>query len=467
MLARHPYNRHNPQEYQQLFAQTCQLGMMLWMQAIGTCLDAEDGDSATLVNKHWRQVLLPAVLQELTTVVAHHLDPQAATGVGSSSTWRNLATVLRHAAPGLKLTLLIGERMLPTPGQMEAVAQAIKQHGRNLRLQLDMSELINGPLKAIDSKRLSAILTSFFAGLATTEPTLCELDVSVELLQPQHIRDFFRCLAQLRSLQQLSYRSKCFHPNHLSPIITALTNLTSLSLSWSLSNKDMHQAQEVLQQLAPLSKLVSLRLEEELKHVSLWCVRLVPVPAWPHLRQLHLASPVPCCLQLSAQHCKQLQSLTAHRFLAPAPGVTSMDSLTRLQMTQPPAAPAAPGGTPEPSLLLPALKELTVGDNTPARDPELDLTCDLLTALRLAQQAPDLEALDVARATPSYCSATPAVLQHLAQLGRRVRRLRLPKVAQPWMDDAQQVDAALLQLLSQHCCSCSRSTASCSSWVSS
>jgi hypothetical protein len=120
-------------------------------------------------------------------------------------------------------------------------------------------------------------------------------------------------------------------------------------------------------------------------------------------------------------------------------------------VVQPPAAPAAPGGTPQPSLLLPALQELTVGDSTRRVGPELDLSCDLLTALQLAQQqAPDLEALDVARATPSYSSATPEVLQQLAQLGRRLRCMRLPKVAQPWMDDAQQVDAALLELLSQH-----------------
>jgi hypothetical protein len=97
---------------------------------------------------------------------------------------------------------------------------------------------------------------------------------------------------------------------------------------------------EILEQLAQLRKLQSLRMSGTMRAYSKPPHLTVLLPAWPHLRHLHLDLDMPYFqgdsnLQLSAENCARLEALTA-RFFHAAPGVTSMQQLTRLHIhTQP------------------------------------------------------------------------------------------------------------------------------------
>ncbi len=154
-------------------------------------------------------------------------------------------------------------------------------------------------------------------------------------------------LAQLTSISHLAFTPHAAMSNtHLSTI-ACLTSLTSLEVAATDWEQPASAAlQQALQQLAQLRHLHSLKLDlttqVSCSSAAGGAADRIPVPGWPYMQHLSISAPwyEGHSLQLTAQQCAQLQSLTCMWF-QPAPGVSSMDQLQELVLSGGPAFPGS------------------------------------------------------------------------------------------------------------------------------
>lgn len=218
----------------------------------------------------------------------------------------------------------------PSPAQLRALADAICQQRSASHVCLRMLEELD-PVYLEDSINYGTLVEGLCDQLALRGQHVTGLTLQTGSLDGFGLRRITAVLAGLPSLQQLTYNT--WRLDHtMVPPLTALTGLTSLTLGslHSTAQATATLAQQ-LQLLAQLSLLQSLTLTGRLATGGA-DLEIVALPAWPHLRHLHLGNSQQeqhHNLQLSAEHCARLEALTGHYFHA-AEGVASMEQLTQL-----------------------------------------------------------------------------------------------------------------------------------------
>ncbi len=255
------------------------------------------------------------------------------------SSWLNMGTLVQQCLPGSKLSMIITDRRWPSASQQQAALEAIAHNHNISKVALSLAEQV----EELDSKHAHSFarVVHALAHSLSAAPHVSSLHLSTGYLPSKaQLASISNSLAQLTSLQHLTYTGAELSKHCVSPWVPSLTTLTSLHLTLGDKTfKDRPQLQPLLQQLAQLSRLQALKLATEV-----WCSpgdSVVLLPTWPELQELHLECGSSACynLQLSAQHCARLESLTAHQFHA-APGVASLAKLRHLKLACGPAMPS-------------------------------------------------------------------------------------------------------------------------------
>lgn len=331
---------------------------------------------------------------------------------------------------------MISDINWPSHTQMDAAAAAIAQHANvgsvHLQLIAQLDWLVHGRMI-----ELQDLVSDFCARLAASCSHITKLELSA-CEQVWDVSDISQSVGKLASLQHLTFSSGTTIAAPSLAHLSSLACLTALELylvysgssSSSLISKQA-AVQQVLQPLAELSLLQSLTLQLP-SHSAAEPVTM-QLTAWPHLRHLTLTDPDSCLiLQLSLQHCAQLDSLHCSHFQPPA-DTTSMAQLKQLAaqgLKQQPSAADAAGGpaAAHVSLQYPKLQSATI--DAPARSNLLSLT-----------SAPALQELHLLATPPTEPAAAQELWHLLAQLPS-LRSLSLPQEAGTAL--MQQHGAALL-----------------------
>jgi hypothetical protein len=388
-------------------------------------------------------------------VLGDVLEPSTRTRRQAAGRWLDLPRLLQQVpAGGGRLLAVVSERKWPTASQAAALVDALAQQPRLGELALLVSEEME---RLGSSVGLAALAAQLCGGLAGRAPHVTSLQLHTARAAGTSLDDVCSSLAQLQGLRELvlTTAGKSLNTAGLSPL-GMLTGLTALTISlrpprdWQAHQDEL----DLLQHLGRLSRL------ERFCMVANALAPVVQLPAWPRLRHLQLdtTSPRrPQLLQLSAEHCSQLEHLEAAQVQVPE-GVGSMPHLTSLRaacfLRLPEGAPAlhlmlaAAAGGQQPALLLqlPQLKRLSVKDGTGP-------TYSLAQALELAGSCPLLEELDLASfVAPHQQQEQQQAGEALALLQASqlpLRRLKLPSCG--WERDRRAALGQWLQgLVAQH-----------------
>jgi hypothetical protein len=422
-------------------------------------------------------------------VLADVRDPAlpARTRGASQGRWLDLPRLLQGAPADSSAQLVVSERKWPWPSQVQALLEALQGQPHVRQLQLRVAE----QLSLVDAKRsaaVAALVEQLCGGLASRAPQqVTSLQLSLGYTKLKHLPRVSAALAQLPSLQQLSYSGCNLLAGQL-PSFHALASLTALTINLSTwMYERLLDLQEVLDRLGSLSRLERLSLAGRFRHppggaipeaeaAAAWGLQgplpaatAVALPAWPSLRHLNLAAARPFDvslfrhkLQLSAELCSRLESLAAAEFSVPA-SVTAMAQLTSLQLSKLSQQQAAGGEDGEQQqaqqqqaqqqqqqaqqqqqqLGFPQLRQLIWRAESYWHD---DAAVSLDEALALAQGCPLLEELDLRRTSPPAAAGQlEAARQSFALLLAREQRLTsitLPGRHGSWLHNEQEAELA-------------------------
>jgi hypothetical protein len=297
---------------------------------MGGLLDTADAQRASLASKAWRELLLPMLLRKLHCALAEVVDPRGRVTRSPAGRWvtsDRLRQLLQLAPPGLQLQLILDGRRLPSDGQVDAVLSALGQQHSSGQLRLQLLLKHEGDsISAKSSSRAAAVLQRIIRALAAAgEQRISSLDIVAGPTREGDLGAVCACLAQLRGLQHLGCSGAGLFQHHLVQLgaLTSLTSLTSLALDCQarIEIESTLEVPEYLDPLAQLSQLQSLTVLARW-HTGVFGIHGDKLPAWPHLRHLHLElGSRDLNLLLSAEQCAQLQSLHVPVFHA-APGVS-------------------------------------------------------------------------------------------------------------------------------------------------